>query len=127
MGEVMRWFARLGVDVTACPDWPKVNTELRHVANTIKHAEGNSASELRSLRPDLFNYPSIRESLDGVEDVDAASFYRSNADTPAAMPLAGFGPYVMQKDFNEYAAAVCRVWLWLADRLEAPCPGDRAE
>ncbi len=59
--EVVDWLKTdLSIDVEAFSTWPVIK-ELRLVANTIKHAEGGSATALRSCRPDLFIYPAERE------------------------------------------------------------------
>jgi hypothetical protein len=35
---------------------------LKWLSNSIKHAEGYSANQLRQLRPNLFSPPAIREN-----------------------------------------------------------------
>lgn len=88
---------RLGLAATnfryeALESWPKV-AELRHLANTIKHGEGSSATQLKSLRPDLF-----RESL------------LLGSKPAARQPLTGSDPLPTEKDIAEYADAICRLW-----------------
>ena len=42
-----------GIDIEKFSSWAKVN-ELRLLANAVKHADGDSCTELKGLRPDLF-------------------------------------------------------------------------
>ena len=44
------------LDVQSFKSWQKV-TELQLVANTVKHAEGRAARNLRDIRPDVFESP----------------------------------------------------------------------
>jgi hypothetical protein len=48
----------LDVDVTTFTSWLRID-ELRHLANCVKHAEGNSCEQLRKIRPDLFEKPTF--------------------------------------------------------------------
>lgn len=70
--------------------WKKIE-ELRLVANVVKHGEGHSASELRVIRPDLFEDPVLRRL--GV-NFGAAEVER---------PMAGEGLYVSETDLDAYA------------------------
>lgn len=49
-----RMLEGLGIDTSGSSLWLKCNNELRLLANTIKHGEGNSSKKLKVLRPDLF-------------------------------------------------------------------------
>ena len=72
------------------------------VANVTKHAEGNSADQLRKLRPDLFTYPTFRKLPPwGVMVV--------------RRPIAGEGIFVTEDEFKSFASAVRDFWLWLLD------------
>jgi hypothetical protein len=54
VGQVVSWFEKtLGLKVKDLEGWSVVD-ELRLVANVAKHAEGDSATKLRALRPALF-------------------------------------------------------------------------
>ena len=53
------WYlTNLGIDLSSLEPWAKLH-ELRLVANSVKHAEGVSAKQLRELRPDLFQNPAF--------------------------------------------------------------------
>lgn len=85
-----------GVEITSLSAWPKVE-ELRVVANTIKHAEGTSADNLRQLRPDLFNRPQTRE-------------FTSSSMSHVYMPLAGEDIYLTVADLKGYCEALLKFW-----------------
>jgi hypothetical protein len=86
-----------------CSTWKKVD-ELLLVANTVKHAEGRSARELRGRRPDLFLPPELA---------------RLGANLPPVpvvrQPLAGVDLYVTEKDLEDYADALRAVWREVAE------------
>ncbi len=98
------WLAKHGISCTSFPEWQRIN-ELRHVANVSKHAEGRSASQLRALRPDLFELPEtlLPQGLRGV--------------MVARSPLAGDGLYIPEGQFKTYADTLHSFWLWLAECL----------
>jgi hypothetical protein len=52
--------ANIGIDLASLAAWAKID-ELRSVANSVKHAEGGSARQLRQVRPDLFQSPAFAE------------------------------------------------------------------
>ncbi|MGH7801216.1 MAG: hypothetical protein ACREOW_11430 [Thermodesulfobacteriota bacterium] len=54
--EIQKRLKNYKIDITTFSSWPRVD-ELRLVANTVKHADGKSAKELHSLRPNLFEHP----------------------------------------------------------------------
>jgi hypothetical protein len=95
------------IDITTFPSWKKID-ELRHVTNTVKHAEGVSAQKLHQLRPDLFVAP-------------------GNYSQPASekgylphvfMPLAGRDLYVTLKDVLEYRDCLINFWEELSNAME---------
>ena len=88
-----------GIDITTTPSWPKLD-ELRLVANCIKHAEGPSATELRSRRPELFVHPSLR----------GEDFFGSAATASVYQPLAGLDLYLDENDLRTYQAACVSFW-----------------
>jgi hypothetical protein len=96
------WLKINGIDVGKFPQWPKINQELRAVANVAKHAEGGSATTLRVLRPDLFTIPGTDVMLSGAVD----------------RPIAGDGMFVPEDEFKSYAKAVRKFWAWLAAQLD---------
>jgi len=52
--ELQTKFEEMGINYNDQSDWYKTNTELRLVANTIKHGEGNSSRRLKEIRPEYF-------------------------------------------------------------------------
>jgi hypothetical protein len=87
-----------GIDIETLPSWPKID-ELRLVANTVKHGEGESAKQLRAIRQDLFVHPSLRDH----------SFF-ANSSGYTYMPLSGEDLFVEISDFQEYRNAILSFW-----------------
>lgn len=52
--EKKRILGDFGIDTSGSSLWAICNNELRLLANTIKHGEGGSSKELKTLRPELF-------------------------------------------------------------------------
>ncbi len=98
-GQTPLTWARLG----ELPSWPVVD-ELRLVANTAKHGEGDSATQLRTIRPDLFENPIFKKM--GYAD----------PWPNARAPFAGDGLFVARDDIERYQAAVESFWTELAER-----------
>ena len=91
------WYRdNLELDLKKLPQWSKID-ELRLLANAVKHAEGVSEAELRSLRPDLFQHP-IRAEI-GLSGLPCR-------EEPLRLPLAGDGLFVTEAAFAEYATIV---------------------
>lgn len=88
-----------GVDLEKLSAWSKLD-ELRLVANAVKHAEGDSAEKLRSVRPDLFEAPSLRDlGLGG-----------KLGRAPIFLPLVGEDLYVQEVDIRAYERAIKMFW-----------------
>ena len=79
--------------------WAKVE-ELRHLANTVKHAEGPSARELRRIRPDLFVRPVVKGSPLGKDSLRQA----------IENPLGGTDLFVTEADLHTYRDAIRELW-----------------
>jgi hypothetical protein len=84
--------------------WSSIE-ELRLIANTVKHAEGDSAAKLHYKRPELFVAPSIRSivGIDGARNV--------------SVPLVGDGLYVSEEDISQYTKSVEMFWNTLSELL----------
>jgi len=92
------WFKEeLGLDVN----------ELRLVANVMKHAEGDSAQQLRQVNPSHFVYPALR----------------AQGGRPSPMrlttPIFGQGIYITADTFSKFHRASMSFWMDFADRLPA--------
>ena len=99
----------VGIDVAKFDSWSIVD-ELRLVANTVKHAEGNAATKLHALRPDLFEHPKVAE-LGGTFEFGAPRVFQ---------PLVGEDLYVSIQDVLAYRDALLQVWQELAAALSGP-------
>lgn len=97
------------INITQFKSWFRIE-ELRLIANTIKHAAGDSAEKLHAWRPDLFKAPSMSESLPALPTFPTSSMqvYR---------PLMGEDIYLGLKDIKIYANAVEQFWNELSDKI----------
>lgn len=68
------------------PNWKIIYSELRLVANVLKHAEGSSKNQLKERRPDLFLASSV------------------------SIPLFEYEICISEKDFEKYYKAVQCFW-----------------
>lgn len=112
MSEFQKRMKVLGVDIATFSSWAKVD-ELRLVANTVKHAEGDSAHRLHEIRPDLFVHPAAPELSRAVGKMEPRVF----------LPLAGQDLYVSVTDVSQYRDALLEFWsapAWLLEMLTAP-------
>jgi hypothetical protein len=76
--------------------------ELRLIANTAKHADGGSAQELRSLRPDLFVPPVLRGSA-LAKHITATSVTVTN-------PLGGTDFFLAEGELEVFRDAIRAYW-----------------
>ena len=79
--------------------WAKVE-ELRLLANTVKHADGQSAQHLRKIRPDLFVPPVIKGS----------PIEKHVLAVPTENPLGGTDLFVTEADLHNYRDAIRQLW-----------------
>jgi len=91
-----------GINIRSFCSWNKIE-ELRIVANTIKHAEGRAASDLRRRRPDLFKPQSIK------------SFSYGTPISRIYMPLAGEDIFVTKGDLLKYKNVLTDFWIEFID------------
>ena len=96
------------IDIEKFSSWTKVN-ELRLLANTVKHADGDSCAELKGLRPDLFVSPHRQNDRYALELAQV---------TPVIQPLAGEDVYVSPEEFAKYVEAVKMFWEELAKAFD---------
>ncbi len=105
--NVVDWYQRhFHVDLTTFPSWRLID-EMRLVANTTKHGEGQSERDLRAVRPDIFVSPRLRND----PHIAAVAM-------PVHLPLAGDGLYVTGDDFRIYHRAAEGLFDWLVAHFE---------
>ena len=95
---------RLDINTEIFSSWSKID-ELRLVANTVKHAEGDSANKLRKIRLDMFRHPLFSPDFSPRFD-------------SAFQPLFGDGLYVSLRDIKDYRDHLVRFWQELGDRAK---------
>ena len=89
-----------GIEIEKFPSCAKLD-ELRFLANTIKHAAGYSAEELRTKRPDIFVPPGITKL--GLSSIETPSYLPFE-------PLSGQDIYVTRNDLEQYFDAADLFW-----------------
>ncbi|MBZ5596044.1 MAG: hypothetical protein LAP39_27695 [Acidobacteriia bacterium] len=110
---VKTWYmTNLGIDLSSLEPWAKIH-ELRLIANSVKHAEGGSAKQLRELRPDLFQNPAFAHIR---AEMGASWFDRQE---PLAMPLAGEDLFVTEDDLRNYSVAAVALFEGIVEFCEA--------
>ncbi|MCT7325022.1 hypothetical protein [Ralstonia mojiangensis] len=97
-----------GLDVAQLPTWSRID-ELRLVANTVKHADGDSADRLKTQRPEFFEPHRADGRLTAMPFRYALSVYR---------PMSGEDLYLTMTDIQAYGRATIEFWGEFADALE---------
>lgn len=106
--DVVDWYTQhFQIELTQFPSWSLID-ELRHVANTTKHAEGSSEKQLRSIHPELFQNPILRKDHPNVPVFSM----------PVHVPLGGEGLYITGDDFRKYHKATLDLFGWLLEFFE---------
>jgi len=100
--------AQRGIDITVFRSWERLE-ELRLLANTVKHGDGNSADDLAKLRPDLFTPPVLKKDY-------SSPLYGPMG--PVYTPLAGVDLYLTEEDLLAYFRDVVSFWLELVSAIE---------
>lgn len=101
--ELISAFASRSIDLSTFDSWAKIE-ELRLLANTVKHADGDSADELADLRPDLFTPPIMK-------DDESSPLY--GLVRRVFTPLAGNDLYLTEQDLTGYFSNAVDFWLEL--------------
>jgi len=110
LSEIKDWYSQhFRLDLTTLPEWDSID-ELRLLANTVKHAEGNSAQQLRQRRPTLFQNPLLRH--DPLVSHDSSLYW------PIAQPLVGEDLFVTDTDLKRYVAASIRLFEHVAEHFK---------
>jgi hypothetical protein len=92
------WYRQhFGLDLRSLDSWQMID-DLRLVANTVKHAEGKSAADLRQRRPELFRHPTDRKLFPN--ETHSIGFVR-----PVRSPLSGEDLYISEEALHEFAQA----------------------
>lgn len=95
---VMKWIKKhLGIDCETLHSWKSIE-QLRLLANTAKHGEGDSAKQLRLRRPDLFKDAQLQGLFPDLYDIYSPS--------ATHMPLAGQGLFISDVDFSDFCTSV---------------------
>ena len=112
------------IDIENLMGWQAIK-ELKLLCNAVKHAEGCSTTELRTLNPTLFEPPPdidehIQELRTDINNL-IGSGSQNYLPEPIKNPLAGEDIYVKEEDIKKYADAIKEFWndfiRWL---LETP-------
>lgn len=86
------------INIESFKCWSQLD-ELRLVANTVKHGDGDSSAKLKARNPDLFKEP-----------------FQHNANIPLR-PLVGEGLRLSANHFDSYKSCVEQFWRETADSL----------
>lgn len=98
---IWSWFQKnLGIDLAQYAHWQTIDEELRRVANTVKHADGNSAVALRAKKPDFFRNPALSGRIDDLP------FVGDEAISPIRGPLFGDGFYLPADALYAYGSNI---------------------
>lgn len=105
--EFVKRLRSVGIDPAAFPSWACLE-ELRSVANAVKHADGSSVDELRTLRPDLWSPPAVRDHST-TWDLSKTAVYQ---------PLGGQDLYITKSDLEKYFDHAERFWRDFTEALQ---------
>jgi hypothetical protein len=100
----------MGIDIESFSSWKDLE-ELRLLANTVKHADGNSSEKLYKLNKDLFNSDFMKNS-------DNFSFLCDRKPS-VYKPLTGDDFYVRTTDIQRYCDALKLFWQQLAEAISS--------
>lgn len=97
-----------GFDITQLATWANID-ELRLVANTVKHADGDSADKLKAARPEFFEPHHANSTVTPMPLRYTPRVYR---------PMSGEDLYLKLDDLRAYGRATIDFWDEFADALE---------
>lgn len=96
-----------GLDITRLPSWVRIE-ELKLIANTVKHADGESAERLRVVRPELFEMDRATNAVNPMGHAYPRRVYH---------PMSGEDLYLTLGDLCMYGRAAIAFWDEFADAL----------
>lgn len=106
-----------GIDLDTFRFWSKLS-ELKYLANALKHGQGKSCNALRKLRPDFFRLsPHAEKLLKTLQTVFGVAV-PNPPPREVASPLSDHEIRVESKDLDGYFDAVISFWKELATELE---------
>jgi hypothetical protein len=100
--------AASGFDITQLPTWPRID-QLWLVANTAKHADGDSADILKAQRPEFFEPRHANGRLTARPFRFSPRVYR---------PMSGEDLFLTMADIEAYGRATIEFWGEFAEALE---------
>jgi len=106
-GVKQDFLEKTGLDLGLIGDWQLID-ELRLIANTVKHADGDSSLALKEKKPNAF----VNPALAGFPTL-------RRKPGPVFKPMFGEDLYVKIEDFSLYVETVKRFWLELANLIES--------
>jgi hypothetical protein len=109
ISELKKDLLQHAIDLTQLSSWALIE-ELELLANTVKHAEGRSASLLKERRPDLFK----QNGLPGLGE------WELRTPRVVSQPLAGKDLYLSARELREYADALVRFWNDFSVAIQSP-------
>ena len=95
-------------DITALSTWSTID-ELRLVANTVKHADGESADQLKARQPKFFDPQHASGKIAHIPLRYTPRVYR---------PMSGEDLYLTLDDLQTYGRATINFWDQFANGLE---------
>lgn len=99
----------VGIDICRLATWASIK-ELKLVANTVKHADGESADHLKKRRGELFDPEHANRAMLPLPiQADTRRVY---------LPMSGEDLYLTLADLKAYGSATIRFWDEFADALE---------
>lgn len=99
----------LGIQFDEISSWDRIE-ELRLACNTVKHAEGSSARELKAKRQEVFT----SSILKGLSDEEFPIF---QGKRKVFQPMAGEDMYLEPEDIQAYGEAIKSFWNELAEKI----------
>ena len=99
-----------GIIVSHTPAWPIIS-ELRLLANSIKHADGESCERLKRSCPELFANPILRDI--------SSVFSGPQTQFPVLQPLTGESIFVTDEVLTRYIDAIIEFWEFILDPAES--------
>ena len=98
LSKIADWYrCNFNLDLSKLSAWPKIE-QLRLLANSVKHGEGDSATQLRGIRPDIFQDPQICDYFPDIHYLHTSHGVH--------LPLAGEDIFVTTHVFEEFSQAV---------------------